>query len=71
MISPRRKESSHGNLEQSLGNRRSPKYLPVGSSGLGLSHGLYVRLSYSLWLTHTTLYFHPAASPSEPSQGKP
>lgn len=36
-------------------------------SGPGLSHGLCVRLSYSLWLTHSTLYFHPAAPSSEPS----
>lgn len=30
MTSPRRRESSHGNLEQLLGNYRPPKYLRAG-----------------------------------------
>ena len=36
-------------------------------SGLGLSHGLCVCLSHSLWLIPHTLLFHPAASPSKSS----
>lgn len=47
MISPRRKESSHGNREELLGNYGSPKYLPAGRLGAGAFPWRVCSLSHS------------------------